>query len=58
MPDIKDIRCDVKTRTVQVMPKTGKILSPRALWEAMEQIGKTPRKLAGPSGTFTSKPKT
>ena len=57
MPDINDIKCDVKTKTVTVIPKKGKTLSPRALWEELEEIGKTPTKLVGPSGTFTSKPK-
>ena len=55
--DIADIQCDVKAKTVTVTPEKSKTLSPRALWEAMEEIGKTPKKLAGPSGTFTSKPK-
>ena len=57
MPDINDIKCDVKTKTVTVTPKKGKTLSPRALWEEMEKIGKRPTKLVGPSGTYTSKPK-
>ena len=31
--------------------------SPRALWEAVEKAGYKPTRLAGPSGTFTAKPK-
>lgn len=57
MEDIHDIKCDVKAKTVAVVPEKDKTLSPRALWEAMDEIGKTPTKLTGPSGTFTSKPK-
>lgn len=55
--EIGDIQCDLKAQTVTVTPKVKMILSPRELWEAMESIGKTPNRLAGPSGTFTSKPK-
>ncbi len=57
MEDVAKIRCDVKTNRVAVLPKQGRVLSPRALWEALDEIGKTPKKLSGPSGTFTSKPK-
>jgi copper chaperone CopZ len=56
MPNVGSIASDVKAKTITVTPKPGKVLSPRALWEAMEDIGKTPAKLAGPTGTFTSKP--
>ena len=56
MPDVAKVQCDVKTKRVYVLPAQGRVLSPRVLWEAMDEIGKTPTKLAGPSGTFTSKP--
>ncbi|MEX0715635.1 MAG: heavy-metal-associated domain-containing protein [Planctomycetaceae bacterium] len=56
MEAVGAVRCDIPTKTVTVDPAKGRNLSPRALWEAMEAIGKTPQKLAGPSGTFTSKP--
>ena len=55
-PDIADVQCDIKLKTVAVTPKPRKSLSARELWEAMESIGKTPKKLSGPEGTFTSKP--
>ena len=54
--DVDHVTCNIKTKTVTVFPKTGVTLSPKALWETMEEIGKTPVKLSGPSGTFTSKP--
>lgn len=54
--DVDKVQCDVKAKTVTVIPKAGKTLSPRTLWEAMESIGKKPKQLAGPDGTFTSKP--
>jgi copper chaperone CopZ len=57
MEGIASIQCDIKTKTVKVTPKSGHTLSPKVLWTAMDDIGKTPTKLVGPSGTFTSKPK-
>jgi len=47
---------DVPAKTVKVTPKADVVLSPKALWEAVENAKKTPSKLEGPSGTFTSKP--
>ena len=40
-----------------VTAKANAALSPRALWEAVEKAGYKPTKIVGPSGTFTSKPK-
>lgn len=57
MSGVAKVQCDVKTKRVYILPVQGQVLSPRVLWEAMDEIGKTPTKLAGPSGTFTSKPK-
>lgn len=57
MEGIAAIQCDIKAKTVKVTPKGGHTLSPKGLWTAMDEIGKTPTKLVGPSGTFTSKPK-
>lgn len=54
---IASIECDIKTKTVKVTPKAGVTLSPKLLWTEMDEIGKTPTKLVGPSGTFNSKPK-
>ena len=57
LADVDKVQCEVKAKTVTVTPKQDKTLSPRALWEALESIGKRPQQLVGPSGTFTSKPK-
>lgn len=57
MEGIDNVRFNLKAKTVTVVPKRKVILSPKALWAAMEEIGKTPKKLVGPSGTFTEKPK-
>jgi len=56
MPEIATIQCDIKTKTVTVVPQANKSISAHVLWDAMAQIGKTPSKLTGPSGTFTSQP--
>lgn len=57
MPGVASIQCDMKTKSVTVTHASGKSLSARTLWVAMEEIGKAPKKLAGPEGTFTSKPR-
>ena len=48
---------NVEKKTVTVQSKPRITLSPKALWEAVEKAGKKPAKLTGPSGSFTSKPK-
>lgn len=53
---IASVKCDIATKTVTVVPSEQEGISPRALWEAMEKIGKKPVKLVTPAGTFTSKP--
>ncbi len=57
MPEVGQITYDIPMKTVTLTPAAGKTLSPKTLWEAMETIGKTPKSLTGPSGTFESKPK-
>lgn len=54
---VADARADVKAKTFSVVPKSGRVLSPRRLWETVEKGGEQPVRLAGPSGTFTTKPK-
>ena len=54
---VGDVKTDLKTKSATVVPKRDAKLSPRQLWEAVEKAGKTPVKLHGPCGTFTSKPK-
>jgi Cu+-exporting ATPase len=51
-----DGNVEKKTVTVQSKPRVS--VSPKALWEAVEKAGKKPAQLSGPSGSFTSKPKT
>lgn len=55
--DIADVQGDFKAKIVTIVPKQGSELSPRTLWDAVEKADKKPTKLAGPSGTFTTKPK-
>lgn len=54
---IASVQCDVESKTVTMLPAKGYRLNPRNIWAGMEEIGKTPVKLVGPSGTYTSKPK-
>lgn len=54
---VGDVKTDLKTKSATVSPKRDATPSPKQLWEAIEKAGKTPVKLVGPSGTFTSKPK-
>lgn len=55
---VADIVCDIQAKTVSVTPAEGKTLAALTLWEAVEEIGKTPKEFAGPGGTFMSRPKT
>lgn len=57
MPDVGKIECDIPAKTVTVTAKAGKTLSAATVWDAMVEIGKTPKKLVGPSGTYTVRPK-
>ena len=54
VPGVGDVQTTAAAAVVK--PKAGVTLSPRALWEAVEQADKEPTKLEGPAGTFTSKP--
>jgi copper chaperone CopZ len=56
VPGVGKVEYSVETRIIKVTPKPGAVLSPRALWEAIEKGGKDPSKLEGPGGTFTKKP--
>ena len=55
--EVAKIKCDIETQSVVLFPAKDVRLSPVKLWEAMESIGKKPKKLVGPDGTFTTKPK-
>jgi len=53
---VPGVAADVESKTVTVTPQPSRVLSPRALWEAVEKARHKPSKLEGPSGTFTAKP--
>jgi len=57
VPGVAQVFAKVETNTMTVRPKDGAAPSPRGLWEAVEKAGYQPSRLEGPSGTFTSKPK-
>ena len=54
---VAKVECDIEKQSVTLIPKTGVRLSPKGIWEIMESIGKEPKKMVTPEGTFTSKPK-
>jgi copper chaperone CopZ len=54
---VKEVRVDVEKKILFVAPQQNAALSPRAMWEAVEKADDVPLQLAGPSGTFTEKPK-
>jgi mercuric ion binding protein len=53
---VAKVDANVKERVVRVTPKDRAVLSPKALWLAVEAGGQDPAKLTGPSGTFTKTP--
>lgn len=50
------VETDVKAKTLTVTPRAQVVVSPKALWEAVEKGGDAPKKLEGPNGTYTNKP--
>jgi copper chaperone CopZ len=50
------VHFDVANKALFVTPQPNRALSPRALWEAVEQAADQPVRLQGPNGVFTSKP--
>jgi Cu+-exporting ATPase len=56
VPGVATVATDVEAKTLTVVPQPSRVLSPRALWEAVEKARHKPSKLEGPSGTFTAKP--
>ncbi len=50
------VQANVAKDYAVVTPQEGAQLSPRALWEAVEQAKFKPVKLQGPAGVFTKKP--
>lgn len=55
LPEVAGVTCDIAKKSVTVSAKEG-VVSARALWEAMDEIGKTPKQLVDATGTYTSKP--
>lgn len=56
LPGVLEVRADVKKNTAYVVPQSQKNVSPRAMWEAVEQAGFKLVQMTGPGGTFTNKP--
>lgn len=54
---VKEVRVDVDEKTLFVAPQQNAVLSPLEMWEAVENAKDVPVRLAGPSGTFTEKPR-
>lgn len=54
--NVKLATVDPEKGTALVSVVEGKDLSPKALWEAVENAGFKPTELKGPAGTFKSKP--
>ncbi|KLU01967.1 putative transmembrane region and signal peptide protein [Rhodopirellula islandica] len=54
---VTKVVCSIEKKSVALVAKDGVKLSPKGIWELMESIGKTPKKMITPDGTFTSKPK-
>ena len=54
---VKEVRMDIKKKTLYVHPQRKAVLSPLAMWEAVEKAKDVPIRITGPSGTFTKKPK-
>ena len=57
VPGVAAATADPKTGIVTVTNKQGAAISPKTLWETVEAAGYKPVKLAGPAGSFDTKPK-
>jgi copper chaperone CopZ len=53
---VKGIQYDVQKKLFWIHPQEGRQVSPRALWEAVEQAKDRPTLLEGPAGKFNAKP--
>lgn len=54
---VASVKIDVKAGKAVIVAAKDKVVSPKALWEAVLATGYTPKKIDGPSGAFTKKPK-
>jgi copper chaperone CopZ len=53
---VASLQVDVQKKLLWVHPQPGRQLSPRALWEAVEQARDRPLWVQGPTGKFLRKP--
>ncbi|MBL9084990.1 MAG: heavy-metal-associated domain-containing protein [Planctomycetales bacterium] len=56
MPGVAGAQLNVEAKTIVVVAQPQHALSPRTLWEAVENGGEQPVSLHGPAGSFTQKP--
>jgi hypothetical protein len=56
MPEVAGAQTNVEAKTIVVVARPQSVLSPRILWETVENGGEYPVLLQGPAGTFTQKP--
>ncbi len=56
VPGVVKVQTHLKEHFAVITPQSGKTISPRAVWEAVESIEFEPVKLQGPTGVYTSKP--
>ena len=56
VPGVVKVQTTLAEDFAVVTPQSGKQISPRALWEAIEKAKFTPVKLQGPAGIYTAKP--
>ncbi|MEE2706709.1 MAG: cation transporter [Planctomycetota bacterium] len=56
VPGVVKVQTHLKQHFAVITPQAGKSVSPRAVWEAVEQIKFEPVKLQGPIGVYRKKP--
>ncbi|MFP6611225.1 MAG: heavy-metal-associated domain-containing protein [Pirellulales bacterium] len=56
VPGVVKVQAYLKQHIAVITPQSGKSVSPRTVWEAIEQIKFQPFKLRCPNGTYTKKP--
>ncbi|GAA4469829.1 heavy-metal-associated domain-containing protein [Novipirellula rosea] len=54
---VAKVQCNIEKQSVTLIPEQHVRLSPKGVWEIMEGIGKVPKLMVTPDGTFTSKPR-
>ena len=57
LPQVKEVRADVKKNTAYVVPHPGRTVPPKAMWDAVEAAGFKMVRMQGPGGVYTSKPR-